>query len=152
MSMEILNLRRATINDIDLIFEWANDPLTRAQSFSNKPIQYDTHVAWFNKKIDDPGCFMYVLEYEGEPCGTIRVDQEKDAGIISYNIAPYWRGRGLGVAILKLLEGKIKSDAPNIHILKGEVKLYNLSSQKCFEYIGYTKTFENEYYLYTLTI
>lgn len=148
--MEALNLRKATTEDCDTIFTWANDPLTRLQSFSTEPIPYDTHVAWFNSKLEDSNSYIFVLEYENEACGTIRVDIENNEGIISYNIAPYWRGRGLGIAILKLLEEKVKAGEIPVNMLKGEVKLYNLSSQKCFEYLDYTKTFENDHYVYSL--
>jgi len=35
-------LRKATLSDIDLLYEWANDPVVRENSFSTESISYDT--------------------------------------------------------------------------------------------------------------
>ena len=51
---ELLDLRRAGPDDCATLWEWANDPLTRAQSFSPTAIPWDSHVAWFEARLADP--------------------------------------------------------------------------------------------------
>ena len=38
-----LYLRTADENDMDLLFQWANDPDVRKNSFHSEPISYETH-------------------------------------------------------------------------------------------------------------
>ncbi len=150
--MDTLNLRKATIEDCDTLFQWTNDPVTRKQSFSTDPIPYDTHVEWLTKKLANADSYLYILEVEGEPSGTVRVDSDKDIGIISFSVAPQKRGHGLGIALLSMVKDAVLRDAPNVAILKGEVKFDNFSSQKCFEYLGYAKNETDSYIEYTLSI
>ena len=44
-------LRKATIEDRDLLFQWANDPLVRKNSFSTAEIAYEEHVDWYNRVL-----------------------------------------------------------------------------------------------------
>ena len=44
---DAVRLRRAEANDSRMIWSWANDPLTRAVSFSSDPIPWESHVEWF---------------------------------------------------------------------------------------------------------
>jgi len=46
-----LSLRKIVASDKELIFDWANDKTTRENSFSQQPIDFETHSAWFDKKI-----------------------------------------------------------------------------------------------------
>ena len=42
--MENIYLRVADASDMDLIFQWANEPLVRKNSFSTREITYKEHV------------------------------------------------------------------------------------------------------------
>lgn len=42
----MVNLRKAEQSDMDLLFEWANDPAVRKNSFRSDPIPYADHVKW----------------------------------------------------------------------------------------------------------
>ncbi|MGH9508910.1 MAG: UDP-2,4-diacetamido-2,4,6-trideoxy-beta-L-altropyranose hydrolase, partial [Terriglobales bacterium] len=53
-----LRLRRATEQDCRLLWEWANDPDTRANSFSSELIPWDDHQRWFRAKLSDPACLL----------------------------------------------------------------------------------------------
>lgn len=132
------NLRKVTENDIDILFEWANDPLTREMSLNSDRISYETHTQWFYKKMQDSNCYFYILEHNGTPAGTIRLDKASDfllpdAYFISYGIAPVFRGMGLGNIILKLIEAEAKSLPSGIRYLVGKVKPENTASVCCFK-------------------
>ena len=45
----LLEVRVVKENDVDLIFNWSNDPLVRSQSFLSDPINFKEHEKWFKK-------------------------------------------------------------------------------------------------------
>ncbi len=49
-------IRRAGVGDALLLWQWANDPLTRRNSFSRAAISWDDHQAWCAKKFAAPDC------------------------------------------------------------------------------------------------
>ena len=56
----MLSLRKVNLNDVELIFKWANDPDVRNNSFNTNQIVWDEHVKWFRgfgygKKIVELG-------------------------------------------------------------------------------------------------
>lgn len=141
-----IRFRKITKEDVDIIFSWANDPLTRSQSFSSEPIKYESHVEWFNKKISDNKClFLMGIDDENEPVGSVRLDlmeKENDTALcnviedkadgkgnrsdnkdvyrflISYQISPKKRGRGYGNEIIKsITEKKLLADFLGKNIL-----------------------------------
>ena len=44
-------LRKATIEDMDLLFQWANDPVVRKNSFSTAEISYEEHTKWYHNLL-----------------------------------------------------------------------------------------------------
>ena len=143
-----MNLRRARMNDAELLFAWANDPVTRQNSFSREPIAWENHMSWFEKKLADQNCLFLILEdkidNERVACGSIRYDlrSEKEA-LISYQIAPEQRGKGYGEAMIRLGEAEVKSVFGDIKLI-AEVRLENEASKKCFEKNGYAVAEVNE--------
>lgn len=129
-------LRKANIDDAKIILEWRNDPLTRDNSFSKDLIAPETHIKWFNGKLSDKNCFMYILMDDTERVGQLRIDKVNDIGEISYMIAPNKRKMGYGKQIIKLVEGVINS---NIKVLVGLVENFNEASKKCFIVNGYSE-------------
>lgn len=53
-------LRKATIADMDLLFEWANDPLVRQNSFTTEKITYEEHQRWFWKALERENFQQYI--------------------------------------------------------------------------------------------
>jgi len=46
--MSNLYFRKVVHSDIDILYEWANDPETRLYSFKQSSIPYDTHKKWYS--------------------------------------------------------------------------------------------------------
>lgn len=158
--MSNVSLRKATDTDKLLYFEYANDPLTRQSSFNSKPIEWETHCVWFEKKLRDTCCFMYVFMVAGEPAGQIRFDiQDNEGAVISYVLAANYRGQGLGHIILS--EGILRlikdiQYIPNNAIV-GYVKFDNIASNKAFLKLGFSYTADTttqsyRYYIDTTSI
>ncbi len=98
-----LSLRKAEQEDCRLLWEWANDPLTREASFSTKTIPWEDHVRWFGAKLSDPSCYYYILtDEEGTPIGQVRFDVSSAEAEVSVSIAPNFRGYTYGANGIRL--------------------------------------------------
>ncbi len=137
-----LALRRAVSADAEILWEWANDPTTRAQSFQTAPIPLDGHVRWFEARLRDPACHFWVAESGGRiPVGCVRFDADQDAAVVSLNLAPGYRGRGIGRQLLQLACRQYfrTSSAPVIRAL---IKSGNAASIRTFLSCGFHITSE----------
>lgn len=123
-------LREANTKDANIVLEWRNDPLTRNGSFSKKYIDMKTHIEWFNSKLSDENCSMFILMDRDEDVGQLRIDRVNDVGEISYMIAPDKRNQGYGKKIIELSESVVADD---IKALMGLVDNENEPSKQCFK-------------------
>jgi hypothetical protein len=74
-------VRRAEWDDLMLLFEWANDPLVRANSFTPESILPATHFEWFSRVLKDPDCLLLiVLAGGGAPIGQARFNRVSRVG------------------------------------------------------------------------
>ena len=138
-------LREATMQDMDLIYKWANDPVVRINSFNSDPIQYDTHVKWYNRVMSDESVLQYILMDDDTPIGQIRLNIDGSEAEIGYSIASDYRGKGYGHIVLQLVAKEMKANHPDIGCLVAKVKPENIVSSKLFEHEGY----EIKYYCYS---
>lgn len=142
--MDKLILRRVAEPDCEILLRWANDRESRKQSFHTEKISVEEHMAWFQRKLQDDFCQMFILLYHGKEAGQIRLDQNGDTAWVSYAIAPEYRGMGLGGEILRLAEAYAGGN-----VLAGRVKRGNTASQKCFEKNGYDGHMREDWVEYT---
>ena len=99
----VLKLRPVRQDDCRLLWEWTNDPVTRAASFSSEFTPWDDHVRWFRTKLSDPSCYYYILlDREGVPLGQVRFDASGDEAENSISIAPSYRGRGYAASGIRI--------------------------------------------------
>ena len=145
-----LFLRNATIEDARDVFDWRNDPDTRANSFNKDELDLESHMLWFGKRLGRENTLMYILMDGSKKAGSIRIDIEGTTGEISYMIAPLSRGKGFGKKILSLLEKTLsESEAgKRINKLTGSVLKENRASCRCFDANGYTRTEEEDSYCF----
>jgi UDP-2,4-diacetamido-2,4,6-trideoxy-beta-L-altropyranose hydrolase len=137
--MKKLYFLRATPELCDLFYEWVNDAETRKNSFNPEKISYDTHVEWYKRHIESRNCLM-VVGYIGEiPVGQLRVDIEHDVGIVSYSIAPAWRGKSLGILFLQEIPAILEKYQMTPREIMGKVQKNNIASQKSFIRTGFER-------------
>lgn len=140
------SLRDVTEADMDLLYDWVNDPISRASAFSNDMISYEDHCNWFQKMMCDQSILQYIYEIEQQPVGQARVEIKDGIGVIDYSIAPEYRLHGYGNDIINLLIKKMKTKYPRLEMLKAKVKPENIASQKIFQNNNFTtKYYEFEY-------
>ena len=143
-------LLEATMEDIDLLFEWSNESECRKNSFSSEQIEYSEHKKWFLNKMNDENCKIYLYALNNDKIGQVRLELQGSTGLIGYSIKREYRGKGHGCKILSLLESKLENtDGTKIKYLIGKVKIENQASQKVFEKLNYTSDIKDGYILYT---
>jgi RimJ/RimL family protein N-acetyltransferase len=98
----MLRHRLATAADVDLYYEWANDPDTRQQSFHQASIPYEQHVYWFNRKLSDPTVLLLVFNNEADaPVGQVRFETGNEGAVIGISIDRQFRGQGLAAPMIE---------------------------------------------------
>ena len=130
-------LREATAADLDRVFEWLNDPVTRAMSLSTAPVPYADHCAWFEAALRRPTRHLFIAEHAGEAVGFLRLDANAEGAgcTISINLAPQARGRGLGRASLEAATEAARGlDFSHIDAL---IRAHNGASLAAFARAGY---------------
>lgn len=138
-------LRKVKETDCDLLFGWANDLEVRKNSFQSSMISYENHRNWFQGKLVDADCEIFLCIADGKEVGQVRVEYKEREGVISYSIAKEYQGMGYGQRMLLLVEEKA---AGRTEWLAGYVKLENKISQYVFEKLGYEKEWEGNYLVY----
>ena len=132
------HLRKATLLDSDITFQWAQDPTVRRYAFNQNEITKEGHEAWFRNKLADHLSEYFILETTaGNPLGSFRIDfnSRTSTGLISYLIAPEYHGKGWGIAMLVL--GQAAAKQIGLSGLIGEVMPENSSSSAIFVKLGY---------------
>lgn len=130
-------LREALQSDIELLYEWANDPIVRQNSFQTEEIPYDTHRKWFERMMENKNIVQYILMDGEEPVGQIRLMIDGDVAEIGYSISSLYRQKGYGRLILQSILEEVKHKYPEIKKLIAKVKPTNIASKKLFESEGY---------------
>jgi len=106
-----LAARPATLQDARLLWQWRNDPVTRAGSRNSEPVSWPEHLAWVESSLTREDRLLLVLEDETGPVGTVRWDLEQDLAQggeneweVSITVAPERRGQSLSRPILRAAE------------------------------------------------
>jgi RimJ/RimL family protein N-acetyltransferase len=136
--MVSLSLRRVEAGDCQLLWEWANDPLTRQQSLSSASIPWEEHQRWFAHKLQDPACvLLLVLDEHKDPVGQVRFEPDADGrAVISVSIAPSHRGRGLAAISIKQACETLRRIRAPVTIV-AYIRRDNLRSQQAFTRAGF---------------
>lgn len=142
-------LREATEKDVDILFQWVNDPLARKNQFSTKQIPYEEHQEWYKRLLDSKNSKQYIYMYGKNAVGEARIAIHGNEAEISYSICREKRCMGHGKNVLRLLCRQVKKDFPHVQKLIARVKPDNIASQQAFLEVGYTEkysVFELEIY------
>lgn len=117
-----LGCRRASMGDADLLWRWANDPVTRANAFSRAPIPYAAHLRWLAGRLRSEATRIWIFTDGETPVGQVRVDRAGHVGLIDICVAPVHRGQGYGRAMLTEAMGAMRKEwgaavRPRAHVL-----------------------------------
>lgn len=131
--------RKVIATDARVMFDWANDPETRANAIDPNPIPWEGHVQWFNKKISDANSYMFIFEHVNteKSIGLTRFDLQNGAWLISYLVDKEHRGEGWGEVILKSGISMLMEALGQRPRLKAMVKEGNIASSQVFVNLGF---------------
>ncbi|WP_232325857.1 GNAT family N-acetyltransferase [Spirosoma montaniterrae] len=138
-----LTHRIAQPADSQLYFDWANDPDTRRQSFNSAPISFDTHTAWFTRKLTDANALLLLFENEtGEPVGQVRFERGPNETVIGISVDAKHRGKGLASQLIErgCTVCREQWGAVTIHAY---IKPENRASARAFERAGFVFSHES---------
>lgn len=133
---KVINIRRASVQDMNDVFSLSNDPLVRLNSFHPEVISWDTHQEWFQRKLKSNTTFFFVAYTEGIFCGQVRFETEKEEALIGISLKPFLRGLGLGSYIINEAIRLIE-DCNSIKRVKALIKGDNTASIKAFQKAGF---------------
>lgn len=137
-SISQLNIRKAKLEDCDIFWFWANDQVVRKNSYNAEKISINEHLDWYNKKINDRNCNLFIAECPFGPIGQVRFDKINGRFRIDYSVSKQFRGVGIGPVLLNKSFSLI--ECPRPFFVFGEVKKDNYSSIKVFQKLGFTET------------
>ena len=137
-----MKYRYANQNDLQLLFEWTNDPETRKNSYNKCIIEFEDHIKWFNSKMAYGGCQFYIFsDDENRLIGQIRIEMMLTSSIenalISISVDQKARGRKYASQMISLASSDYKRLYPVTSILAYVFK-ENIASFKSFINAGYT--------------
>jgi ribosomal protein S18 acetylase RimI-like enzyme len=134
-----LAVRRATGSDIQVLWLWRNDPLMRAMAKSSEPIRWSDHSRWFERVLGSHDTALYIVEMSSEPAAMVRFDLQDGQALVSINVAPRLRGRGIGTAGLSQACEAFQAAHPNVALV-AEVRDENRASALAFRAAGFEET------------
>ena len=144
-----LSCRKAEQKDAKAVFDISNDPEVRAASFQTGRIEWEGHLNWFERKLQDPECYFYVFENgAGKIAAQIRFQKTgQDRFEVSFSIAGAYRGKHCSVRILSMAVSRFGKDFGGHCVLTASIKQENIASQKCFGQTGFRPLSTNSDYM-----
>ena len=148
-----LLLRNTRIDDLDLYFEWANDPDERKNAFSSNLINYEDHCTWFTKKIvSHHDTKLFVLEQNNIPIGQIRFDLDFNIyqATVSTFIDKKFRNQGFSWAITLMGFETIHKITGTNFSFRAIIKKTNLASCRIYNQLNFNKKcYNTDFFEYT---
>ena len=66
-----LIIKEATFEDVDFVFELANDPVVRSNSYNSNPIVFENHVKWFEAQLANKFVKLFVVLHNSIPIAQV---------------------------------------------------------------------------------
>ncbi|NQU24680.1 MAG: GNAT family N-acetyltransferase [Candidatus Nealsonbacteria bacterium] len=130
-------LRPANIDDAMSLWRQTNHPSARRASIrSSDPIPLPEHIRWLKKRLNSPDACIFVLDFHGLLLGSVRYEHNEAAAVVSINVLPAFRRRGLGEWMI------IETAAPacerfGVRRVRARVRQDNPASAAMFTKLGF---------------
>ena len=133
-----VGLRLATHADARLLWEWANDPVTRQASFSTSWIAWEDHLSWLGALLASPTSLLLVgVDDDGGPIGQIRFERSGTVAQVHVSVAPGRRGQGYGATLVRVGAARAFAHWSDVREIVGLVKVDNTLSARAFQAAGF---------------
>ena len=146
----MINARCAEKSDSVDIFNWRNDPITREMSNTLHSLGWEEHCKWFASSLSSESCLLVICEVTDPPArvAVVRFDVEHEKAVISINLPPIARGKGLAKNCLKAAITLFRHLFPYVLSINAEIKDINLASKHTFEGVGFSFIKERKNFQY----
>ena len=130
------NIVQAHGDHMELYWVWSNEKEVRNNAINKHSISWQAHTKWYNKKLNDEKCYIFIACCDKIPIGQVRFEIEDKHAKISYSIAKQFRGRKMGRRLMEecIIEFRKQSDIS----LLAEVISDNKASEKVFRALGFS--------------
>jgi hypothetical protein len=123
--------REVSKKDLLDIWIWRNDKISIFFSKNKKKISLESHEKWFIKNLSNLKKKFYIgLLNNKKKIGVVRFDIKNKYALVSINLNPVVRGRGLSYTLLAAAVKKFLKFKKTRLI--AEIKANNFASIKCF--------------------
>ena len=130
-----MRLRKVTMDDARCLFDWRNDPATRAASVNRDPVAWEDHLAWLEASLANPLREVLIAE-DGVPLGTVRLDKDIRTEL-SITLGPVARGHGQAAPMIALA-------TEGLGPFVARIRPDNIASRKAFQKAGFHFTHHAE--------
>lgn len=125
------------------MWEWRNDETTRAASGEVDAVPWEVHETWFAKVLADPTRHLLMASHDGRQVGVVRFDEQASGDwLVSINLAPDARGRGLGTPTLTAGCAWLGTVAGTCRLI-ADIRRENAPSIRIFTNAGFRATHED---------
>ena len=136
-----LSIRKATLSDIDIVYEWQSSPSTRAYFKNSDVPEYSEHVSWMSDAIQSESVHFYIVINNGVSVGLIRLNILLDlTAEVSILISPKYHGNGFAKSAMHIILERYDN-----YIIKAFVNEKNIASQRLFESLLFIKLDKNQF-------
>lgn len=137
MGMDAVEVRLATEDDSENIFEWRNSPQIRTVSRESNPISREEHQRWFSSVLNNSERVLLIGQRNGSAVGVVRFDVQGNAAEVSIYLVPGTHPPRQGSLLLKSAEAWLKANHPQVADVRANVKGGNIRSERMFMGCGY---------------
>jgi spore coat polysaccharide biosynthesis predicted glycosyltransferase SpsG/RimJ/RimL family protein N-acetyltransferase len=135
----VLRYRPGGPADSERLLRWRNDPVTRATSRVQEPVEPQEHERWLDATLADPGRVLLIAEQGGVPVGMLRFDLDEREAEVSVTIAPEQRGGGLGPQAIAEATELALAARPALERIVAQIRPENHASTASFGRAGYSE-------------
>lgn len=133
-----LSVRRADIQDAEMILKWRNHSSVRFVSRESASLDAEEHAGWMKRVLADTGRHLLIGHVAGVDVGVIRFDTLSPQCMeVSLYLDPNFQGLGLGPAMLRAGEAHLSSKLGVQLQLVATVLEGNAASRRLFESSNY---------------
>ncbi len=134
---EALTLHKASEYDLLDLYNLANDPFVRQNSFSSKPITLEEHTKWFYDLLENTTVCLYTVRSNTNALvAQVRFNKTSEKTIISLSISKDFRGKKMAEKIIKKGCSTYLKEYGNT-LIEAQIKEDNTASQKSFQKAGF---------------
>ncbi|MEK1840437.1 MAG: GNAT family N-acetyltransferase, partial [Pseudomonas sp.] len=136
----VLQVRQATQDDAQLLFDGRNAEAVRRWSLDTHVIDWQRHQAWVAASLSNPRRLLLIAEADDGPVGVLRYDLDDARAEVSIYLFEGRFGLGWGKALLARGEAFVTAHWPRLEAITAQVLPANSASLKVFREAGFTQS------------